>query len=284
MENNLRDVTTDTFERDVIEASRSRTVLVDFWAEWCAPCKALKPILEKLARERAGEFVLAKVDTEREPQLAAKFGIRSIPNVKAFVDGKVVDEFSGALPESAVRAFLARCIPSAAQKLRIGALAAVRAGEFEHAEGKLEEALQIEPNNADIRLDLVELLLARQAYSEAGLHIDSVPERERTERGDKLAARIERWKIAQSLPPLHELEARLRESPQDQSLRLQLADRHIAEGAHEPALGLLIEVVRKDRGELRDQARRAMVEVFRIIGEGSELAGRYRRLLSSALY
>ena len=283
MEKNICDVTTDTFEHEVIEASRSHPVLVDFWAEWCAPCKALKPILEKLARER-GDFVLAKVDTDREPQLAAKFGIRSIPNVKAFIDGKLVDEFSGVLPEAAVCAFLAKIIPSAAQKLRIGALAAVRAGEFEHAESKLEEALKMEPNHADITLDLVELLLARQAYSEAALHIDRIPERERTGRVDKLAMRIERWKKAQRLPDLHELEAKLRESPQNQSLRLQLADRHIAEGAHEAALELLIEVARRDRGALRDEARRAMVDVFRIIGEGSELASRYRRLLSSALY
>src|SRR5438128_706112 len=104
----IRDVTEADFEQLVVEASRSVPVLVDSWSAWCAPCKALKPVLEKVAAESGGAFILAKVDTDSQPALAARFGIRGIPNVKAFKDGQVVSEFSGAISESAVRAFLAR--------------------------------------------------------------------------------------------------------------------------------------------------------------------------------
>ena len=284
MEDIIRDVTEQSFEQDVVEASRTRPVLVDFWAEWCAPCKALKPILEKLARERGGEFILAKVDTDRQPQLAGRFGIRGIPNVKAFVDGKVVGEFSGAIPESAVRAFLEKWIPSRVQGLRIAAGAALREGDFEGAEAKLNEALNLEPDEIETRLDLVELLLARQAYSEADLQMRHVPERLHNPRAENLVVRIDRWKRVQSMPGLPELEERLAKSPEDQELRLQLAERHIAEGRHEAALEFLIEVVRRDRGGLRDRARKAMLDVFRMADPESELVSRYRRLLSSALY
>src|SRR3954468_10597796 len=117
----LRDVTTATFEAEVVEASRSRPVLVDFWAPWCAPCRALGPVLEKVAEEHNGAFVLAKVNTEDDPELGARFGVRGIPNVKAFLDGKPVAECSGAIPESAVRAFVAGVLPPPAEKLRLDA-------------------------------------------------------------------------------------------------------------------------------------------------------------------
>jgi putative thioredoxin len=279
----IRDVSLERFEAEVIEASRTVPVLVDFWADWCAPCKALKPVLDKLARERQGEFVLAKVDTERERELAARFGIRSIPNVKAFVDGKPVAEFSGALPESAVRAFLAKVLPSPAEKLRLAAQAALAEGEFERAEQRLKEARALDPDQAGIRLDLVELLLARQAWSEAERELGQVPERLRDDRAEQLAARIEFWKKGETLPPLHELEAGLARDPENLELRLQIAERQVAEGRYEPALEHLIEVVRRDRGALRERARRAMLLAFSMAGD-EDYVSRYRRALSGALY
>jgi putative thioredoxin len=168
--------------------------------------------------------------------------------------------------------------------LRTAAQAAARAGELDRAEQKLREALELEPAQTEIRLDLVELLLARQAYAQAGLQMQGIPERTRNARGDELAARIERWQKAQALPPARELEAGLQQQPANQELRLQLAHRLVADGAHEQALDLLLEVVRRDRGALREQARKAMIELFRLLGDGGELVVRYRRLLSSALY
>lgn len=279
-----REVTQERFEQDVVEASRKVPVIVDFWATWCAPCRALTPILERLAEEYKGEFLLAKLDTDKNPEIAARFGIRSIPNVKAFVNGMVAGEFLGAIPEPAVRAFLSKVIPSPAEKLRSSAGDAVREGDFEVAEARLREALKLEPENPAVRLDLVELLLARQAFSEADLEMQKVPDRSRDERAEQLASQIAFWKKGQSLPPVAELEAALEKAPDDLDLRLHLAERCIADGSYEPALEQLLEVVRRDRGTFRDRARKTMVEVFSLAGDQAELVTRYRRLLSNTLY
>jgi putative thioredoxin len=268
----------------VIEASRTQPVLVDFWAPWCAPCRALGPILEKLAAEFSGVFVLAKVDTDKDPELGARFGIRGIPNVKAFLDGKPVAEFSGALPESAVRAFITKVLPTPAAKLRLEAHRALREGDFEAAEARLREALALQPSDHSLRVDLAEQLVARQAYSEADLEMKLIPERERDPHADELVKRIELWRKAQSLPSAAELQTRLQKAPQDHELRLQLAERHIADGAHESALEQLLEVVKNDRAALRSRARELMVQVFALAGAQAEFVARYRRLLASALY
>lgn len=284
MEKFIRDVTSANFETEVLEASRAVPVVVDFWASWCAPCRALKPILEKLAREYDGQFILARLDTDREQELAARFGIRGIPNVKAFVDGKVKAEFSGAVPESSVRAFLGRVLPTPVEKLRLQAQQAVREGDFEVAEGRLQEALKLDAANVPARLDLVGLLIARQAYSEADLELQKVPEREHDERAGQFAAAIEFWKKGQLLAPAAELEAALAKSPADLELRFRVAERHIADKNYDAALMHLLEIVRADRGALRDRARKTMVDVFNLAGDQPDMISKYRRLLSSALY
>jgi putative thioredoxin len=244
----------------------------------------LKPVLEKLADEYAGAFILAKVDTEREPELAARFGIRGIPNVKAFSEGRVVSEFSGAQPEQAVRAFLSRIIPTPGEKLRRAAAAQLRTGENATAESKLREALALEPENRPARLDLAELLLARGAYPEAERELEAIPPREREERAEELARRIEVWNNAQALPSVAELEARIGAAPADLQARFELAERLAAEQRYEGALEQLLEVVRGDRGELRERARKMMVDVFGFAGADADFVPQYRRLLSSALY
>jgi len=278
------DTGTEAFERDVLQASTSVPVLVDFWAPWCAPCRALKPILEKLAGEYQGRFLLAKVNSDEHPQLSARFGVRGIPNVKAFVDGKLADEFTGALPESGVRAFIDRLIPTPGEKLRRTARALVTQGDFDEAERHLRSALELEPANHALRLDLVELLLAKNSHAEADALFAPIPERERDERADKLYSVLALWKRSQQLPAIGELEAKLAANPDDLPSRLALGERLIAGKRYEPALAALLEVVRRDRGALRTSARKLMVEVFNLAEDQAGLVSEYRKLLAGALY
>ncbi|MBK5104426.1 MAG: co-chaperone YbbN [Burkholderiales bacterium] len=275
---------TETFERDVLQASASVPVLVDFWAPWCAPCRALKPILEKLAGEYKGRFVLAKVNSDEHPQLSARFGVRGIPNVKAFVDGKLADEFTGALPESEVRAFIDRLIPTPGEKLRRTARALVNQGDFDEAERNLRSALELEPENLAVRLDLVELLLAKNSHAEADQLFAPIPERERDERADRLYSVLALWKKSREMPPIDELEAKLAADPDDLNSRLALGERLVADMRFEPALAALLEVVRKDRGALRTSARKLMVDVFSLAEDQDELVSKFRKLLAGALY
>jgi putative thioredoxin len=275
---------TEAFERDVLQASAKVPVLVDFWAPWCAPCRVLKPILEKLAGEYQGRFLLAKVNSDEHPQLSARFGVRGIPNVKAFVDGKLADEFTGALPESGVRAFIDRLIPTPGEKLRRAARALVAQGDFDQAERHLRTALELEPANHALRLDLVELLLAKNSHAEAEALFAPIPERERDERADKLYSLLALWKKSQDLPSMAELESRLAANPDDLESRLALGERLISDKRYEPALAALLEVVRRDRGALRSSARKLMVEVFNLAEDHAELVSSYRKLLAGALY
>jgi putative thioredoxin len=277
------DVTDATFERDVLRASRTLPVVVDFWAPWCAPCRALKPVLEKLAAEHEGEFVLAKMNTDENPQTAARFGIRGIPAVKAFRDGTVAGEFTGAVPESAARAFLKEILPTSGEKLRQAAAAALAAGDADAAEARLREALQADPGLHPARVDLAELLVAREAWGDADAALSEVPEHERDERAQRLASRIALWRAARELPSAAELRPQLERAPGDPAPRLRLAERLAADGEFEAALEELLEVVRADRGPARETARRTMLQVFTLAAADPALVGRYRRLLASAL-
>ncbi|HUX23491.1 MAG TPA: co-chaperone YbbN [Burkholderiales bacterium] len=275
---------TEAFEHDVLQASQKVPVLVDFWAPWCAPCRALKPILEKLAAEYQGRFLLAKVNSDEHPELSARFGVRGIPNVKAFVDGKLADEFVGALPESGAREFIDRLIPTPGEKLRRAARALVTQGDFDEAERHLRNALELEPANHAVRLDLVELLLAKNSHAEADEIFASIPERERDERAERLYSVLSLWKKSQQLPAMEELQARLAADPDDLPMRLALGERLVADGRFEPALAALLEVVRKDRGALRTSARKLMVQVFDLAEDQPALVSEYRKLLAGALY
>lgn len=284
---NSIDVTAATFEAEVLAVSHQRPVLVDFWAPWCAPCRSLKPILEKLAAGSQGKFRLAKINTDENQAIAQRYGIRGIPNVKAFVNGQVVDEFTGALPESGVRAFLERLMPGPAEVLRRAAGKSVSAGDFELAEKLLREAVQLDARLWPAYSELAELLVARQAFAEADALVQTIPEGDRNERYTELVARIETWRRSSDLPDYATLIAALEANPGDVTVRLHLAERLIAGMQFEPALEELVNVVRESRGathkEPRETARKAMLRVFQIATDETELIARYRRELAAAL-
>lgn len=278
------DTTAARFEQDVLERSKTVPVLVDFWAPWCAPCRVLKPILEKLAVEFGGRFALAKVNTDENPEIAARYGVRGIPNVKAFVDGALVDEFTGALPESGVRGFLDGLIPSESEKLRRAAAAALANGDAPNAEAALREAIALDPANLDARIDCAALLVAREDYAGAEAQLAEVPDDRRDERAAAIAAKVALWKRGQSLPDLATLKAQVDARPEDLEARLGYADRLAAEGRFRAALDELIEVVRRDRGAQRERARKSVLALFGLAADQPDLVGEYRRKLAGALY
>jgi putative thioredoxin len=279
MSEHALDVGLADFPQRVLEESKRRPVVVDFWAPWCGPCKSLKPILEKLAAEYGGKFLLAKINSDENQELAARYGVRGIPSVKAFIDGQQVDEFSGALPEPEVRAFLDRLIPSPADELRQQAAGARMAGDLTGALKLLAEASQIDPGHLGVRLDAAEIMLDLGETDEATRLIGSVPD-DADPRVPQLKARLQFLGAAGEDEAA--LAARVAANEDDLEARLKLANLLVAAGRHEAGMEQLLEIVRRDRSFGDDIGRKTLLSVFNLLG-GGELVSRYRRLLASAL-
>ncbi len=277
------DVGRDDFQQVVIEGSKKVPVVVDFWAEWCGPCRVLKPILEKLADEYQGKFILAKVNADYNQELAARYGVRGIPSVKAFVGGQIVDEFSGALPESAVREFLERIIPSPAEELRLKAAELKAQGERAKALQVLAEASKLDPRNEAVRLGAAEIMLDVDQIDEAARLLESLSADTRTEaRAQQLLARLNFARSKASGEDEAGLRARIAANPQDMDTRLKLANLLVASGRYAEGMDELLEMIRRDKAWNEEIARKTMLSVFNLLG-ASPLVSEYRRKLASAL-
>jgi putative thioredoxin len=279
MSEHALDVGLADFQQRVIEESRQRPVVVDFWAPWCGPCKSLKPVLEKLAAEYGGKFLLAKVNSDDNQELAVRYGVRGIPSVKAFVDGEAVDEFSGALPEGEVRAFLDRLVPSPVDELRMQAANAHAAGDAPTALALLAEASKLDPHHVGVRLDATEIMLDLNEIDEARRLLGSVPD-DADPRVPQLRARLQFTGAAGEDETA--LSARIAANENDLEARLKLANLLVAAGNYEAGMDQLLEIVRRDRSFGDDIGRTTLLSVFNLLG-GGELVSRYRRMLASAL-
>jgi putative thioredoxin len=277
------DVGDDDFASRVLEASKRTPVVVDFWAPWCGPCRALGPLLERLAAEHAGAFLLAKVNVDEAPRVAQRHGVRSIPTVLGVRDGAVVAEFVGAQPEPIVRRFLAALLPSEADELARAAEALARAGDEAGAEAKLREALE-----RDARHPRALLTLAR-ALGERGEVTEALALLERITGGEAELAEAE--KLAASLrmseaPAQDEsaLRARVEREPGDPAARLALGRLLAARGHHEAALEELLAAVKQDAQLDDGAARKAMLDLFAVLGGDHPLTQRFRSELARALF
>jgi putative thioredoxin len=262
---NVVEVTDATFQATVLEESKRRPVVVDFWAAWCRPCLTIGPVLERLAEESGGSFLLAKLDVDSNPQASSAFRVSSIPAVKAFRDGRLVNEFVGAIPEPAIVQWLAMVLPSEADRLASQAEAAEAAGRSEEAERLFRLAFESDSKNARAGLGVGRMAAARGDFDEARLFVSPFrpdPEAERL----LAAIEVSQWAEPQGSGPLVSAEVAA------------------AEGRFQDALEVFLAAVRNGTDEDRQRAREAMIKIFAVLGEEDALTIEYRRKLAAALF
>jgi putative thioredoxin len=275
------DGTEQNFDVEVLQRSQEIPVIVDFWAPWCAPCRELGPVLERLATEAGGQFLLVKVDIDQQPGIAQAFGVQSIPHVFALRNGQLADQFMGALPEDQIRQWLARFQPSPAELL-VQEARKLASEDTAEAEAKYRELV---PNEDRIRIELARLLLKQHRNDDAREIITKLEARGFLEPdAGNIKAELDLRAAAAEAGGVAECRAALAASPNDTKLRLKLAEALGAGQQYEEALGLCLSVVQSATGDLRNEARTTMVNLFQLLGPEADLTKTYRRKLATALY
>ncbi len=271
--------TQEEFQEKVFQQSVERPVVVDFWAEWCAPCRALGPVLEQLAGEYAGEFILVKANTDDNLQSASEFQVQGIPAVYAVVDEKIVEMFNGALPETQIRVWLDRVIS-------IGLLIKAKQLEsdsLESAEKSYRTILSKIPDEVEAQIGLARVLLSQNKIDDARQMIDKLESRGFLEpEAEKIKANLDLHEKQGG--DLQTLRDQVAENPADLSVQLALAETLAGSKAYEEALSLSLSLVQKDKTSVGDEARKLMIDIFRVLPDNSPLVSEYRRKLSTALF
>ena len=277
------DVTSETFAEAVLDQSQAVPLVVDFWAPWCGPCRLLSPILEKLANEYGGRFILAKLNIDQSPDVAARFAVRSIPAVFGVRNGKVADTFVGVQPESAIRLWIDRLLPTEAELL-VAAGANLESSDPRAAQERYSRALSLEPDLSQAQVGLARIALAEGNLEDAAARIASLERRGFLEpEAEKLKAELTLKVQARDAGSVEAARAALAASPEDLQLKLKLAEALVATGQHSDALALCLELVERDRKGVGEAARQMMVAIFQILPPGDELATEYQRQLSLVL-
>ncbi|MEW4566999.1 tetratricopeptide repeat protein [Tautonia sp. JC769] len=277
------DATREGFEQEVIERSKSVPVVVDFWAEWCGPCRRLGPLLEKLAHEYEGKFILVKADTEQLGDIASAFGVQGIPAVFGLRDGQIVDGFVGLQSEGVIRDFIGRLLPTPAQAIAAEA-AALEGSEPASAEAKYREALGLDPREVKAKIGLARVLEAQGKTDEAASLIAELEGRGYLEpEAEAVKARLALDAAAADAGDLASARAEAEANPDDLHARFRLAEALAASGQHEEALGVCLDLVERDRRGVGEQARQTMLAVFNLLPPDDPIATEYRRKLSFAL-
>jgi putative thioredoxin len=279
------DVTEQDFEQAVVERSHEVPVVIDFWAPWCGPCRAIGPVLEKVAEEQEGKFILAKVNVDENPMLSQAFAIRSIPAVKAVRNGAIVGEFLGAQPEPNIRSFIEQLLPSEADTLAQEGVRLEEAGKLQGAESIYRAALSKAANQPQALLGLARVLAQRGEDAEALSLLSRVPMGTPEQAAaQQLTAQLRVKQSGAKAEDEQQYRNRLAADANDHEARFELAQILTAVGRYEEALNELLTIVKKDRKFRDDGARKAILEIFDVIGQRSELAEHYRSELAKVLF
>jgi putative thioredoxin len=277
------EVTDNTFQSEVVEASHDQPVVVDFWAPWCGPCKTLGPVLEGLADEGGGDWVLAKVNVDDNQQVAGSHGVRGIPAVKAFVDGEIVDEFTGAKPRAAVERWLDGFLPGESDERRKEAAELLKEGELEAAEETFRQILDDERHDTRSLVGLAAVELKRDNPDQAADHLDGVTEGRESEADGEFERIWMETEAARAGDP-DELRERIEADDNDLQARYELAMTLANEGDFDAAFEQLVAVIMRDRDFGDDLGRRAMVRLFEVVGDETEQVREWRTKMGRAMY
>jgi putative thioredoxin len=283
--NNITDVTNETFQALVVERSNDVPVVVDFWAEWCGPCQMLMPVLKKLVEEYDGKFVLARVNTDEQRELAKTHGIRSLPTMHVYKHGKLAEEILAAQSEATLRILLDRYIERPSDRVRTEAQEAYRQGQSDAALTLLETACQNEPDNHQLALDYAELCMRTGTLDKADTLLAALP---RAVRDETEAARLRNLldfaMVAKDAPPVTELESTLAREPDNLEARYQLGTQYVLNDRFEDALEMFMQLFERDRSFQDDAAHKSLLATFDLLNNEDELVTRYRRKLFTLLH
>lgn len=281
---NIIDITPENFQQALIEESMKRLVVVDFWANWCAPCKALMPILEKLANEYNGQFLLAKVNCDEQQAIAAQFGVRSLPTVALLKDGQPVDGFMGAQPESEIRQMLEKHLPKEYEIAYQQAQEKIASGELEEACTLLNAAHLAEPKRSDIALTFADVLIELGNLEAAEAVIGNIPLQDQDAQYNQVKAKLELASEAADSPEVKDLEDKLQQNPEDAQTMIELAVQYNQANRPEEALELLLGCLRKDLNAADGEAKKAMTDILSALDNANALKAKYQRKLYTLLY
>ncbi|MEN8106868.1 MAG: tetratricopeptide repeat protein [Pseudomonadota bacterium] len=282
---NITDVTNETFQTAVIERSRDVPVLVDYWADWCGPCQMQMPVLRKLVEEHDGRFLLAKVNTDKERSLSREHGIRSLPTMRLYRNGDMVEEILGAQTESTLRIILDRYIDRPSDTAREAALELHRQGDTTAAIAQLEQTVAGDPANTRAALDLIGLQIGSGKLEAAETGYAALPRDVRDEAdGTRLRALLDFAAVARSAASDTDLEQQLQADASNMEVRYQLAAQQVLAEDYEAAMDNLMAIIRQDRKFRDDAGRKSLLAVFALLGDDNELVGSYRRKLFNAIH
>lgn len=274
------DVTLENFKQVILEGSMQQPVLVDFWADWCAPCKVLMPILHKLVEEFQGQFILAKINIEEQPELAQQFQVRSVPTVMLVGEGQLLDKFDGMKPESEIRAFLKQHLINPADAFKEQVKLLISEGELDQAQNLLQQGISHWPEDLDLQIDLARVLLQKNLATDAKLVLENLPEAEKARPDVKgLMAGLKFSEVAPSAEQLAALGER-----EDSEANYLKAMAALLQGQHEQALERLLNLLRDDRNYQEGVAHKTLLEVFAMLGESNPFVVKARRKLYTLMY